>query len=71
MVVRLLGRVNRIRSPVSNKIVDLTLSAAHLHKPIACFGKMLCFYTGNGFGRTGFGYAVAEDSGGSQARANA
>ena len=32
-------------------------------------GKMLCFYNGNGFGRAGFGYAVAEDSGGSQARA--
>jgi hypothetical protein len=30
-------------------------------------GKMLCFYNGNGFGRAG--YAVAEDSGGSQARA--
>jgi hypothetical protein len=32
-------------------------------------GKMLCFYNGNGFGRAGFGYAVAEDSGGSEARA--
>jgi hypothetical protein len=32
-------------------------------------GKMLYFYNGNGFGRAGFGYAVAEDSGGSQARA--
>ena len=32
-------------------------------------GKMLCFYNGNGFGRAGFGYAVAEDSGGFQARA--
>jgi hypothetical protein len=27
------------------------------------------FYNGNGFGRASFGYAVAEDSGGSQARA--
>ena len=32
-------------------------------------GKTLCFYNGNGFGRTDFGYAVAEDSGGYQARA--
>jgi hypothetical protein len=32
-------------------------------------GMMLCFYNGNGFGRAGFGYAVAEDSGGSEARA--
>ena len=32
-------------------------------------GKMLYLYNGNGFGRAGFGYAVAEDSGGSQARA--
>ena len=32
-------------------------------------GEILCFYNGNGFGRAGFGYAVAEDSGGSQARA--
>ena len=32
-------------------------------------GKMLWFYNGNGFGRAGFGYAVAEDFGGSQARA--
>jgi len=32
-------------------------------------GKMLCFYNGKRFGRAGFGYAVAEDSGGSQARA--
>jgi hypothetical protein len=31
--------------------------------------KMLGFYNGNGFGRAGFGYAVAEDSGGSQAKA--
>ena len=32
-------------------------------------GKMLYFYNGNGFGRAGFGSAVAEDSGGSQAKA--
>jgi hypothetical protein len=32
-------------------------------------GKMLCFYNWIGFGRAGFGYAVAEDSGGSQLRA--
>jgi hypothetical protein len=32
-------------------------------------GKLLCFYNGNGFGRAGFGYAVAEDSGGSHLRA--
>ena len=32
-------------------------------------GKMLCFYNGNGFGAAGFGYAAAEESGGSQARA--
>jgi hypothetical protein len=30
---------------------------------------MLCCYKWNGLGRAGFGYAVAEDSGGSQARA--
>ena len=34
-------------------------------------GKMLCFYNGNGFGRAGFGFAVAEDAGGYQARAAA
>ena len=32
-------------------------------------GKMLCFYNGNGSGRACFSYAVAERSGGSQARA--
>jgi hypothetical protein len=32
-------------------------------------GEILRFYNGNGFGRAGFGYAVAEGSGGSQARA--
>jgi hypothetical protein len=32
-------------------------------------GKMLCFYNAIGFGRAGFGYVVAEDSGGPQARA--
>ena len=32
-------------------------------------GKMSYSYNGNGFGRPGFGYAVAEDSGGSRARA--
>jgi hypothetical protein len=32
-------------------------------------GKMLYFYNGNGFGRACIGYAVAEDSWGSQARA--
>ena len=47
----------------------LRLGDADLHEPIACFGTMLCFYNGNGFGRASFGYAVAEDSGGSQARA--
>ena len=34
-------------------------------------GKTLCFYNGNGFGRAGFGFAVAEDAGGYQARAAA
>jgi hypothetical protein len=32
-------------------------------------GKMLCFDNGNRFGLAGFGHAVAEDSGESQARA--
>ena len=32
-------------------------------------GKMFCFCRGNGFGRAGFGYALAKESGGSQARA--
>ena len=59
--------MNRIRSRVPNKIVCLTLITSLLRFS----GKMLCFYNGNGFGRAGFGYAVAEDSEGSQARAAA
>ena len=57
--------MNRIRSPIPNKIVYLTLITSLLRVS----AKMLCFYNGNGFGRAGFGYAVAEDCGGSQARA--
>jgi hypothetical protein len=47
----------------------LGLGDADLTSLLRVSGKMLCFYNGNRFGRAGFGYAVAEDSGGSQARA--
>jgi hypothetical protein len=42
---------------------------AHYEDCLRVSGKMLCFYNGNGFGRAGFGYAVADDSGRSRARA--